>query len=92
MMKTRGRLAKKGDNCTIQPICGVNIISANPRSITFLCVPFSPEHDDGGICQRHLLNSVEEQDHGIGTDETPKHQKHTFISGTEETCPGGAEI
>lgn len=50
-----------------------------------------PEHDDSGICQWHLLNCIEEQDCCNGTQETTKHQIKTFISGTKETCPGGAD-
>lgn len=54
-------------------------------------VPDSPEHDDGSVCQRHLLNCIVEQYHRTGAEETSKHQINTLISGTEETGPGGAE-
>lgn len=70
----------------------VRMISTNPRWIRPPPTVRSPEHDDGRICKRHLLDSVEEHDHGVGAKETPEHQVHSLLSGTKETCPGGAEI
>lgn len=70
-------------------MCGYSLMNEIQRRAES---KLSPEHDDGGVCQWHLLNSIEEQDHGIGTNETPQHQIYTFISWTKETCPGGIEI
>lgn len=62
------------------------------KPFNYAPVLLSPEHDDGGICQRHLLNGIVEQDHGVGADETPEHQILAFTFGTKEAQPGEGEI
>ena len=49
----------------------------------------SPEHDDGGVGEGHLLHGVEEQDHGVGAQEAPEDQEDALVPGTQEPGSGG---
>lgn len=71
---------------------GGRLMSRQTKPFSHVAALLSPEHDDGGICQRHLLNGIVEQDHGIGADETPEHQIFAFTFGTKEAQPGEGEI